>query len=126
MTNTLTLPFGLSEAVPADVDVAWGARFIINMNGHVDLPPDRQGCAGDGDRDDLLDRMAHACPPAELFALIRDRILDGTINTTSMLDTVLVDDLGIKIVANPMGSGGYLYVAAFRTDAAMDAQAALS
>lgn len=126
MTNTLTLPFGLSEAIPADADVAWGARFIISQDGWVDLPPDRQGCAGDGNRSDLLDRLAHVCPPKELFALIRDRLLDGTINTTSMLDTVLVDDLGVKIVANPKGSGGYLYVAAFRTDAAMDAQAALS
>jgi len=127
MTDTLTLPFGLSEAVPADAKVAWGARLIITANGHVDFLADRQGCAGDESlRDDLLNRLQAIAPLNELIAKIREHLLDRSIDTRRSEQIVLVDDCGLKVVADSKASAGYLYLAAFRTDAAMDTQAALA
>lgn len=112
----MNLPYGLSEAVPESASVAWGARLIINMDGHVDLPPDRQGLAGDGDRLDLIKRMESACSMRELFERIRGFILDGTIDTRTAGQVTLIEDLGVKIVADTKASAGYLYVAAWRYD----------
>jgi hypothetical protein len=115
MTNTLTLPYGLSEAVPENADVAWGARFIVTQDGHVDLPPDRQGTAGGGDRTALLDAMQGVMPFGRLRQEIADRLCSGEINTREQAQHVLADDDGILIVADTKASAGYLYVAAFHT-----------
>jgi hypothetical protein len=111
--DTLKLPFGLSEAVPAGADIAWGARFIINMDGHVDLPPDRQGFAGDGDRGNLIDKMQEACPLNDLMSLISELILEGSINTRVTESHLLVNTGVICIVGDTKASAGYFYVAAF-------------
>ncbi len=111
--DTLTLPYGLSEAVPPGACIAWGARFIINADGYVDLPPDRQGVAGDFGRDDLFREMQLACPMGDLMALIRRAILDGVIDTRIAERHLLVDNGVIRFEADTKASAGYLYVAAF-------------
>jgi hypothetical protein len=114
MTDTLTLPYGLSEAVPADAKAAWGARFIVTQDGHVDLPHDRQGFTGDeNDRLYLMGRMEAEIPMNGLRELIKDLLIQGRLNTRVDREVVLDDANGIRVVANTKASAGYLYVAAF-------------
>lgn len=116
MTNPLTLPYGYREAVPHDAKVAWGARFIVTQDGHVDLPPDRQGLAGDPDlKGALLDQMQAVMPFGRLRDEIASRLRSGEINTRERAQHVLADEGGIRIVADTKASAGYLYLAAFRS-----------
>ena len=116
MSDTMTLPYGLHEAVPTGAKAAWGARFIISMSGHVDLPPDRQGFMGDqADRETLNEAMNAACGLQDLMRSIKDAIKDGRIMLTVANRVTLFSDETITVVADSKASSGYLYVAAFRT-----------
>jgi len=118
MTNTLTLPFGLSEAIPAEAKAAWGARFIVTQDGHVDLPHDRQGFVGDeNDRLYLMGRLEVEMPLNGLMENIKELLIERRLNTRVDRDVVLDDINGIKVVANTKASAGYCYVAAFEVDA---------
>jgi len=111
----MNLPYGLSEAVPPTADVAWGARFIVGQDGHVDLPPDRQGTAGDGDRKGLLDAMQAALPFGDLRTLISGMLTSGILDTRSEGRRLIFTNEDITIVGDTKASAGYLYVAAYRT-----------
>jgi hypothetical protein len=111
----MNLPFGLSEAIPENATEAWGARFIVTQDGHVDLPPDRQGLAGDGDTKALLDDMQSALPFGDLRSRIAGMLTTGILNTRVAGRVLIFTDENITIVADTKASAGYLYVAAFRT-----------
>lgn len=110
------LAFGLNEAVPADADVAWGARLIITMDGHVDLPPDRQSVAGtEGTpRDVFLDQLQSAFAKAALFTKVREMIFAREIDTRVAGQVTIFEGGGFKVVGDTKASAGYLYVAAFQ------------
>jgi len=115
--STATIPFGLSEAVPEGVKAAWGARFIVTQDGHVDLPPDRQGFSGDqADRDDLLNDMIAVCPLSNLKERIRGMLTTGIVDTRVAGQVLIYTDEHIRIVGDSKASAGYFYVAAFRPD----------
>ena len=116
-TETGLLTYGLSEAVPEGAKAAWGARFIVTQDGHVDLPPDRQGFSGDEEaRASLMQRMNDDIPLGGLMALIAEDLRSGRLNTRSD-DEVVLDGTnpGLMVVGNTKASAGYLYVAIFET-----------
>lgn len=124
----MTLPdlaFGLRDAVPDTATAAWGGRFIVTMDGHVDLPYDRSSAVGDDEaRKALLDKLRSTFPSEMLFKVIRSKLLARELDTRVERDVVLFDDNGIKVVANTHASAGYLYVAAWVTDPDYDSYTA--
>lgn len=111
---TITLPYGLTEAVPETATAAWGARLIVTQDGHVDMPPDRQAFKGT-DLGDLGRDMEAAIPLDRLLSRISIMLIDREINTREHKRVVLYRDPDITIVGDTKASAGYLYVAAFRT-----------
>lgn len=111
---THSLAYGLADAVPETAPAAWGARLIINMDGYVDFPPGRMDVVGDPHAiKSLLDLLGERFPPSALSERIREG-LDRREFTTRTSETVtLYADADVTVVANPRGSAGYLYVAAF-------------
>lgn len=116
------LAFGLNEAIPEDARAAWGARLIVHADGYVDFMPDRQDAWGvdDETKRDFLDRLGAACPLGLLRQLVGERLVSREIDTRAYGQVVIFDDLGVKVVGDAKASAGYLYVAAFRTDAELD------
>lgn len=110
------LAFGLGRVVPDDVEAAWGGRFIITMDGHVDLPLDRTSAVGDDDaKARLLSKLDATFPSEMLYRVIKSKLLARELDTRVARDVVLFDDDGLKVVANTNASAGYLYVAAWAT-----------
>jgi hypothetical protein len=108
---TTTLSFGWNSALPDNVESAWGARLIINMDGLVDFVPGRSDHFGD---DNFLDLLQDRFPKQAMETRIRDGLFSGEFTTRTDIDVVLYDDDDIAVVANPNGSAGYLYVSAWR------------
>lgn len=111
---SLQLDFGLNEMVPEGAPVAWGARLIVTQDGCVDLPPDRQGAAGEGRQEflALLDAQAHL---PTLLNAIRNLLAGGRMNTRIAEDFVIFRNDKVEVHANTNGSAGYCYLAAFPT-----------
>lgn len=113
--NDSTLTFGLRDALPEGTEHAWGARFIVTQDGHVDLPNDRQDVIStnpDTQRAFLEDLMA-SITMGELTGRIKRLLLDGTINTREAGRVVLHDDGNFWVVGDTRASAGYLYVVAW-------------
>lgn len=110
--NGDTLPYGLNDAVPTGARTAWGARLIVTQDGHVDLVPDRQGCAG-VDRDAFLTLLGEQFPAEAMFAKLRELLVTRQMDTRTAGDFVLFRSDRLEVHANTNGSGGYCYVAAF-------------
>lgn len=101
------LAYGLRRDLPKDLTCAWGARWIWPN----DLVWDRQDVIGE-DTAELLDWL-NGGPLAqareEAARLARAYELSPAADTTV---TLYEDERGI-VRANPQGSSGYLYVAAW-------------
>lgn len=110
--NGDNLPYGLNQAVPAESRTAWGARLIVNQNGHVDLVHDRQGAAGE-DRAALLALMITQLPLGTLLDRITDLLRSGEMDTRVDRDFLIFQDDQIEAHANTNASAGYCYVAVF-------------
>lgn len=104
------LGYGWNSALPDDVVSAWGARLIINMNGLVDFVPGRSDYFGEAS---FLDTLQARFPKAAMERRIREGLESREFDTRSDTDVTLFEDDDIKIVANPNGSAGYLYVSAW-------------
>ena len=108
------LAFGYNRAIPTDgVRAAWGARFIVTMNGHVDLPPDRATLAGDkDDTHELVEIITTKLPKYDLVDKLRDGLVSGTIHTREDKEHIFYEDNDVLIVGNANASAGYFYVTA--------------
>lgn len=105
-------------------DLTWKGRLIINMNGHVDLPPDRQEIVGPdpvGPRDvetrmKFIELLNDAMPQQVLFGIIKDKLRTGEIHTRERNEVVLFDEnhegTHWLITGNSNASHGYFYVEA--------------
>jgi hypothetical protein len=116
-TETPRLAFGLNDALPEGTEHAWGARFIVSQDGHVDLPHDRQDVISpdpDAKRVFLEDLMA-AVTMNDLMDRIKSYLEIGVIHTREAGRHILWDEDGITIIGDTNASAGYLYVVAFRT-----------
>lgn len=108
---SLSLPYGATSSLPDTVRVAWGARFIWPD----DLVWNRQGCAGGTDgcaeRAEILAWLSAGAGEAARAAA-RQLARDGWDSRSDDTRTLYDDGIG-RIVGNPQGSCGYLYVAAW-------------
>ena len=109
--------------------LTWNGRFIITMDGHVDLPPDRQGVDGPEDAQQrlaFLDALNDVMPNRTLFDIIRSKIRAGEIHTREAADVVLFDGTheGERwlIKGNSNASAGYFYVEARITEPPTDSE----
>lgn len=108
--------FGYWRGVPDHVEVAWGARAILNprQEAPVDVLYDRQGWHGEsrGARAALGRTINHLFPKVQ--EATKACIRDGTIDPTEENEVVLIEGVcGVRFVVNTNASYGYLYMAAF-------------
>jgi hypothetical protein len=97
------LTFGYNAGLPDGVRAAWGARFIFPD----DLLHDRTGIFGDeADRKALIEWLNSG-----VLRDTRDAARNAGLRPEEDREVVLYEDDKGKVVANPNGSYGYLYVA---------------
>lgn len=109
MSNTQILRFGLRDAVPPDAPAAWGARLIYPD----DLVWDRTDAVGHEDvRRALLDYLRKEVRDLP-FKKARERHNRGELHQSGVENVILYEDERVKMVGNPRGGSGYLYVAAW-------------
>ena len=109
------LTFGLGRVVPDGV-AAWGARFIVTQDGHVDLPWDRHDLfVPDGeDRQAFLDWLQATLPMSTLRQVISSKLKSREIGTREAQVHTLFNDNNLMVQADTNASAGYLYLAAWR------------
>lgn len=105
------LTFGYNAGLPAGTATAWGCRAIIDPDGHVDVPHDRQEAVGPR-TDALLDHLNY-----HVRGAWRDRatelLRNGVMTLANPAEFVLYEDGLVMIKGNTKGSHGYLYVCAY-------------
>ena len=101
----MKLRYGLSRAVPAGVETAWGARLIAP----ADLLPDRQDitAASEADRAALIEWLNGGALVNALRFLHENTLLESR-----EVLTLFEDERGV-IVGSTNRSFGYVYVAAW-------------
>lgn len=115
MTDTKTIPWGYSAAVPPGVKAAWGARLIIDGNSYRyggDLLGDRQGGFSENHEyyELLHGRLNRVQPWKKPLAGL---ICDGVVKSYEENEVTVYEDDLIKVVGNSNGSYGYFYIAAW-------------
>lgn len=102
-----------------NTELTWKGRLIINQDGHVDLPPDRQGVEGPTDtatRMHFLDQLNDVMPQRVLFDIIKTKLQSREIKTREAADVVILDAAhdGERwlIKGNSNASAGYFYLTA--------------
>jgi len=116
----VSLSFGYNGGLPQGRTVAWGARLIVDQDGHVDFVHDRQSAIGpDEPRQRLLNYLNGNDIPIE--RRIADMLRRGVIRTSVAQEfTVYTDDV-VVVKANTNASHGYCYVVAYFVNAADEA-----
>jgi hypothetical protein len=105
------LRWGYRAGVPANVSTAWGCRAIVDTDGHIDVPEDRQEAIGPH-VDALLDYLNNHVRGAwrrRASELLRG---DG-MRTNSGAELILHHDGLVMIKGKTIANGGYLYVCAY-------------
>ena len=110
------LEFGLNHGAP-ETPTAWGARLIIEQQGHTDLLHDRQDSYGP--EKEKLVRYLNTHVLTRLLTVILPKALkDNTLKVDGKDCATFFKDSVVEVRGNPNGSYGYLYVRAwFRKDA---------
>lgn len=129
---TELLDWGLRHAVPKHAPVAWGARAIIHDGGQTfELLGDRQQMVGAPALRKALGRAMNGADGkqdgylARAQAEYRELSLFGGLRWSSEGEVQLVHDHHVCIQADPRGSFGYLYVAAWFDADDIDTSAAV-
>jgi len=96
---------------------AWGARWIITQDGHVDFVPDRQDMIGSPEeKQELLEWLNGTVkrqPEEDLAKRLRSR----EISTRDSYEVCLYQDERGIVIGNTNASAGYFYVVArFKTE----------
>jgi hypothetical protein len=113
------LGWGYDRGLPDEpFTAAWGCRAIVTQGGLVDVLPDRQSWRGD---DAAIDALL-----AKLNGGLNIKWKDETaglfrgcdMSTGTAEEFTLLDEDGVVVKANTMGSGGYLYVCAYSPESA--------
>jgi hypothetical protein len=108
-----SLSFGYNRGLIAGVIAAWGARWIVKQNGHVDQVHNRQDCFGpDDERKRLLDYLNTEVDGAERREAAR-LLKAYELRTDEDKEVTLYEDQHLVVLANPQASHGYLYVVAY-------------
>ena len=99
---------------PKAAKVAWGARAIfkpISKNPMIDILFDRQDAFGDEkERQDLVEWVKATGLPS------LEKIIDekASYSTSKSREVFEFEDGGYSLEASPQGSGGYLYIVAWK------------
>lgn len=113
--NGETVPFsGVLDARANGSQSAWGARLIVNQDGHVDFVPDRQGTAGEN-LNEFLNRLSDEFTLDQMKTEIRELLSMGKMSTRKAAEFLIHSSDAIRVYANTNGSGGYCYVIAVAT-----------
>ena len=103
--------FGLSFKKEEEPDLYWGARAIYKDNRSIDLLHDRQSWVGEKPNEKkLLAQWVNEEGIPRLQRLVKDLYLDPSENRRIH---IVDEENGYVISANPNGSYGYLYIAAY-------------
>ena len=110
-----SLTFGYNPGL-AGAECAWGARWIITQQGHVDFVPDRQDMIGTPEQKQelltWLNDVVKRHPEDRLTGLLASYEL----STRETKEVVLYEDERGIVLGNPNSSAGYFYVVArFKT-----------
>lgn len=111
--------FGLWRECPEDVEVAWGARAIVEKNrGHynVSLLWDRQSWKGSGGEREKFGSKLNAGILQSSLKKAKKLLRSCEMDTAVAGLHVLHDKNGVKILGDTSGSCGYLYLIAFPTE----------
>jgi hypothetical protein len=108
----MKLEFGLNKAIPPDARSAWGARLIVTQDGHVELVPDRQGCAGE-DREAFLALLNAEFPLDTLLNAVSELLSSGQMSTREERTFTLFRSDKLEVAADTNASAGYCYIAAW-------------
>lgn len=115
MTTTATnLSFGYSAGLPEGTTTAWGCRAIVTQTGSVDVVWDRTDAFGeDAERLALLDYLRDTVGTAP-FDRAGELLRSYEMSTREAAEFTLYEDDEVTIKGNTNGSGGYLYICAYR------------
>ena len=108
---TTTTPhegWGLTSAIPETAETWYGARWIVDMDGYVDIVPDRQNLKGPR-ADDLAAWLDDSDVRGEISHMLKTRQL----HTRFAERCTVLDDDTARFECNTNASAGYLYVAAW-------------
>lgn len=109
-----TVESGLGT-LPAEVDAAWGARWIIER-GYVDQVWDRTDCiGGDAERRALLEHLGTNVGGG-LASAVEERMRAGTLPDHT--EILVLDDGVVRAVGR--AAGGYFYITAYLVPAVTD------
>lgn len=105
--------WGLAHVVPATAVAAWGARLIVDQDGHTDFLFDRQGSDEGPHSQELLDLLNSRFHVGTMREILTSLLLTYDMNTRSGEDFILHVDDRLVVHANTNGSAGYCYVTAW-------------
>jgi hypothetical protein len=108
------LTFGYNRGLPHGATTAWGCRAIVDPNGHLDVPPDRQ--AATGPRVNQLLEHLNAIVRGAWRDRAHELIVRGVMHPRHDGEFVLFQNNTVVIKGNTQRSGGYLYVCAYFRD----------
>lgn len=120
-TATLSPPWAtaLATYVPAGVRAVYGARWVIEQGGRVDVVWDRCGFSDDGteegsqERRRLSDALFEDVGEGTAEELVGRLLRTGAMSTHQNGVVALHEGPRCRMIADPRGSAGYLYVAAW-------------
>lgn len=105
------LTWGYQAGVPVNVSTAWGCRAIVDTDGYIDVPEDRQDAIGPH-VDALLDHLNNHVRGA--WRRRASELLNGEgMRTNAGAELTLHDDGLVMIKGKTIAKGGYLYVCAY-------------
>lgn len=111
------LTYGYNEGLVPGTRAAWGARAIVTQDGTVDLVWNRQSeLSDDPDRNLALHTWLDGgtSPLHHALRLAEKLLNEGVLQIRIAEGHVLYSDREGAILANTNGSGGYLYLVAYR------------
>jgi hypothetical protein len=109
----MELGFGYNQGLPEGVRAAWGARLIVDQDGHTDFLHDRVGSFGEQEDRDAVISFLNSGAMQAARARASELLRSYTMLTRHAEEFVLYEDDSGVIVGNTNGSAGYLYVAAY-------------
>jgi hypothetical protein len=118
-TDRRQLDWGLKGAIPEGAAAGWGARAIILSQGKLlpffDLLPDRQDVYAKSEAALAALQRVLGYPGVVAAAqeTYKHLVEQGQLTSKTSERFVLADECGVRVEADPRGSCGYLYLAAW-------------
>ena len=105
------LKFGYNPGL-AGATCAWGARWIVTQQGHVDFVPDRQDMIGSPEEKQELHAWLNDTVKNHPNDVLSELLASYQLSTRESKEVVLYEDDDGIVLGNPNASAGYFYVVA--------------